>query len=110
MVVIREIESQDLKFVFALDFSIMCVNARLSSTRLLKEATHIILSRKKALSLCKKVILSIRHLFRPKNGVSKLFEIFIFSLGAITFSRGLNQKIYLRGSKQDNMIRQSEKF
>ena len=29
---------------------------------------------------------------------------------AITVSRSRNRKIYLRGSKQDNMIRQSEKF
>ena len=98
----------------------------LDKRSLLKEATHIIFSRKMALLLCKKVILTARHLFRPKNGVSKLFEIFIFFTmfmcktqmsagmarlsGAITFSRGLNRKIYLRGSKQDNMIRQSEKF
>ena len=80
-----------------------------------KEATHIILSRKIALSLCKKVILSTRHLFRSKNGVSKLFEIFIFFTmfmcktqmsagmarlsGAITFSRGLNRKIYWLAAK-----------
>ena len=48
-------------------------------THELKEATHITFSRKMLLSLWKKVILTARHLFRPKNVVSKLFKFLIFS-------------------------------
>ena len=91
-----------------------------------KDATRLIFSRKMVLSLCKKVILTARHLFRSENSVSKLFGIFIFttmfmcktrmSAGkawlrtAITVSRSQNRKIYVRGNKQDNMTRQSEKL
>ena len=46
----------------------------ITSFPFVKDATQVNFSRKTALSTLREAIMTARHLFRPKNEVSKLFE------------------------------------